>query len=307
MMLRACRAKLVVYPHPAVSLQFFEVVVRYNDFFRLCPEYINELLPSFLDEQCVRLFTLRVVWDWGLILGLRVVGCTRPTNPSARGCSTSSAASSTTPRRSSRRKSRANSSRTSSPGCRCAPVPSISSLPSLTPPPPPPPGLQDLLTITASLPSDEPATEALLTKAAGTPSFFDAQLNLFETVGTLISILNQVPAQQVVLLRAVLSPLLAALQANTRASATTPEDFAAVFEAHHLIIAVGNVAKGFPDLSARTPTATGQWVDVYKEATEAVLVSAKTMAHFVVIRSAVSPLRWAVRVWEAKRALIEVG
>lgn len=57
MMLRACRAKLVVYPHPAVSLQFFEVIVRYNDFFRLCPQYINELLPSFLDEQCVTFWT----------------------------------------------------------------------------------------------------------------------------------------------------------------------------------------------------------------------------------------------------------
>jgi exportin-T len=51
LMLRACRSKIVNYPHAAVSLQFFEVVVRYHDFFKLCPEFITELLPSFLDEQ----------------------------------------------------------------------------------------------------------------------------------------------------------------------------------------------------------------------------------------------------------------
>jgi exportin-T len=53
MMLRTCRSKVVHFPHAAVSLQFFEVVVRYHDFFRLCPEFITEILPSFLDEQCV--------------------------------------------------------------------------------------------------------------------------------------------------------------------------------------------------------------------------------------------------------------
>lgn len=51
MMLRACRSKVVAYNHAAVSLQFFEVAVRYSEFFKLCPEYIQEILPSFLDEQ----------------------------------------------------------------------------------------------------------------------------------------------------------------------------------------------------------------------------------------------------------------
>lgn len=51
MMLRACRSKVVAFNHAAVSLQFFEVAVRYSDFFKLCPEFIQEILPSFLDEQ----------------------------------------------------------------------------------------------------------------------------------------------------------------------------------------------------------------------------------------------------------------
>lgn len=147
--------------------------------------------------------------------------------------------------------------------------------------------LQDLLDVKAELSSLEPPTNDALTKAAGTATFFDSQLYLFEAVGTLISILNQVPDQQVSLLRAVLTPLLVGLQANVRTAATTHEDFTAVLQAHHLMMAAGNVAKGFPDLSARSPAAVGQWVGVFKEATESILMVAKSMGGFVVIRDAV--------------------
>lgn len=51
MMHRTCRSKVVAYPHAAVNLQFFEISVRYHEFFKLCPEFILEILPSYLDEQ----------------------------------------------------------------------------------------------------------------------------------------------------------------------------------------------------------------------------------------------------------------
>ncbi|GAA5960825.1 hypothetical protein JCM21900_002296 [Sporobolomyces salmonicolor] len=240
LMLRACRAKVVNYPHAAVSLQFFEVAVRYHEFFKLCPEYISEILPSFLDEHGLhqpdeavqaRVFYLfsRFIHQAKGIVQAQVSGDL---------------------------------------------VRSILG------------GMQDLLVINAELPSLEPPTEAILTKSAGTPSFFDSQLYLFETVGTLISILTQIPEQQVVLLNAVLDPLLKDLQANVRPAASSAEDFNSVLKAHHLIMAVGNVAKGFPDLSARQPTAQGRWVDVFRQATEGILASAKIMAGFVVIRDA---------------------
>lgn len=57
MMLRVCRSKVIAYRHPAVSLQLFEIVVRYHDFFKLCPEYIVEILPCFLDQQCATLLS----------------------------------------------------------------------------------------------------------------------------------------------------------------------------------------------------------------------------------------------------------
>jgi exportin-T len=141
--------------------------------------------------------------------------------------------------------------------------------------------------VTASLPDSEPPSEVVLTKAASTPSVFDSQLYLFETVGTLISILNQIPDQQVILLNAVLDPLLKDLQAHVRPAAASPEDFEAVFKAHHLIMAAASVAKGFPDLSARMPTAQGQWVGVFTATTETILASAKVMGSFVAIRDAV--------------------
>ncbi|GAA5895540.1 hypothetical protein JCM8208_005261 [Rhodotorula glutinis] len=240
LMLRACRAKVVNFPHAAVSLQFFEVVVRYHDFFRLCPEFITEILPSFLDEHGLhqseepvqaRVFYLfsRFIYQAKSIVQSQVSGDL---------------------------------------------VRSI-----LT-------GMQDLLVINAQLPDLEPPTEAILTKSASTPSFFDAQLYLFETVGTLISILNQVPDQQVILLKAVLDPLLADLQASVRPTATSPEDLNAILKAHHLIMAAASVAKGFPDLSARVPTAQGTWVAVFTSATETILASAKIMAGFIVVRDA---------------------
>ncbi|GAA6052810.1 hypothetical protein JCM3770_006263 [Rhodotorula araucariae] len=240
LMLRACRAKVVDFPHAAVSLQFFEVVVRYHDFFRLCPEYITQILPSFLDEHGLhqsdepvqaRVFYLfsRFIYQAKGIVQSQVSGEL---------------------------------------------VRSI-----LT-------GMQDLLVINAQLPDSEPPTEAILTKAASTPGFFDAQLYLFETVGTLISILNQVPDQQVVLLNAVLDPLLADLQASIRPAATNPDDLNAILKAHHLIMAAASVAKGFPDLSARVPVAQGQWVAVFRAATETILAAAKVMTGFVVVRDA---------------------
>ncbi|GAA6017846.1 hypothetical protein JCM10207_003473 [Rhodosporidiobolus poonsookiae] len=240
MMLRACDSKIVAYPHPAVSLQFFEVAVRYNEFWKICPEYITQVLPSFLDEHGLhqpdqnvqaRVFYLfsRFIHQSKSIVQANMTGELVQTI--------------------------------------------------LT-------GMQDLLVINAPLPDSEPPTPAILAKAAGTPSYFDSQLYLFETVGTLISILTQIPQQQVLLLNAVLDPLLKDLQANVRPAASSPEDLAAVFKAHHLIMAAASVAKGFPDLSARLPTAQGDWVGVFTGATEAILASAKMMSSFVVIRDA---------------------
>ena len=240
LMLRTCRAKVVNSSHPAVSLQFFEVAVRYSDFFRLCPEYITEVLPSFLDEHGLHQEDEAVRARVFYLFSRFVLAAKGVVQSQVSGEVITNILNS----------------------------------------------IQDLLAVNVELPSDEPATEEALTKAAKATTQFTAQLYVFEAVGTLVSILNQVSDQQVTLLRAVLQPLLAGVQANVRPTAATHDDYSAVLRTHHLIMAAGNVAKGFPDLSSRTPTASGAWVAVFRELTEGVLAVAKTMGSFLVIRDA---------------------
>ncbi|KAK4053974.1 pre-tRNA nuclear export protein [Microbotryomycetes sp. JL221] len=240
MMLRACRSKVVTHQHAAVSLQFFEIIVRYHDFFRLCPEYISGILPSFLDHHGLHRddqdVQARVFYLFSRFIH------------QAKGLIQSQVSGEL-----------------------------INEI--LT-------RMQDLLVVRVDLPSSESPSEDVLIKAASSTSFFDSQLYLFETVGSLVSILNQIPDQQVILLRAVLGPLMADLQTNIRQTAASSDDYVAILRAHHLMMAAGNVAKGFPDLSARTPTATGAWVEVFREVTEQILEVAKAMTTFLVIRDA---------------------
>lgn len=49
MMQRLVRSNVSAYPHPAVQLQFFESVVRYSSFFIVRPECISDTLAAFLD------------------------------------------------------------------------------------------------------------------------------------------------------------------------------------------------------------------------------------------------------------------
>lgn len=59
---------------------------------------------------------------------------------------------------------------------------------------------QDLLVIEAKIDASEATEGDVLAKAAHSPSPFDSQLYLFESVGTLAHILNAEPEQQVALL-----------------------------------------------------------------------------------------------------------
>jgi exportin-T len=51
LMMRTIQSNVAAWPHPAVPLQFFEVVSRYHDFFNLAPQTIMTVLPVFLDER----------------------------------------------------------------------------------------------------------------------------------------------------------------------------------------------------------------------------------------------------------------
>ena len=42
------------YPHPAVTLCFFELVVRYEKFFLVEPQFVPSTLMAFLDQRGMR-------------------------------------------------------------------------------------------------------------------------------------------------------------------------------------------------------------------------------------------------------------
>lgn len=126
-----------------------------------------------------------------------------------------------------------------------------------------------------------------LAKATESAGSFDSQLYLFESCGCLISLLKNVPDEQTALLKAVCDPLMAQLQQAVHSYSTQGNNLREVLQAHHLMLALANIAQGFPDLAhnALTPADAG-WVNVFKSVTEQILIALRALNRFSVIREA---------------------
>lgn len=59
----------------------------------------------------------------------------------------------------------------------------------------------DLLVLNVEIPEEDSPQDDILTAAVNTPSLFDSQIYLFETVGTLLSLLSNQPTEQLGLLQ----------------------------------------------------------------------------------------------------------
>jgi len=146
----------------------------------------------------------------------------------------------------------------------------------------------DLVVLNVELPEpDSPGIDPL-ENAVNTPSLFDSQLYLFETVGTLLSLLSGVQVEQAVLLQTITNPLLTALSETLQIQMIGPQDVLPVLKVHHLIRALGNISKGFPDAPVPTPQnyTPPVWISVFDQVAEAVLVSLATMSGWKVVREA---------------------
>ncbi len=146
-------------------------------------------------------------------------------------------------------------------------------------------GIRDTLTIRVELPEVDPnEPNDPLTEATSTP---DPQLYLFETVGTLVHVLFRTPEQSAVLLLSVVTPLLEELSTNLRAF-EEKQDVLPIVKIHHVIMALGNIAKGFPDYPTPIPD---DYIlpplHVFRNMAQAILMSLGAMKEFKVVRDAV--------------------
>lgn len=146
--------------------------------------------------------------------------------------------------------------------------------------------IQDVLIIEAHMPPAKPDEDPLL-NAVNSPSPFDSQLNLFETCGVLLSLLNTRPDQQATLLKAIVDPSLQKMKQAVEIWASNKEKLELVLETHHLFLALSNLAKGFPDQSsANAGRQAPPWMLVFKDVTEQILTSLAALNSFQVIRDA---------------------
>ncbi|KAF8656825.1 hypothetical protein AX16_002373 [Volvariella volvacea WC 439] len=224
------------YPHRAVSLQFFETVVRYPDFFKVRKECILPVLEAMIDRRGLHnensSYRSRIFYLFHRFI-----------------------------------KEARND---------ILPDISVTILSSI----------HDLLAINVQLVEVEdsdldPLTEAI--KSSG----FDAQLYLFETTGVLCSLLFKMPEQQKTLLFGLVRPLLNDLSESFQQASKGGEDLIPIVKVHHIIMGLGNIAKGFPDYPAAPPDGyTPPPIEVFAESSQAILVCLEAMNVWRPIRDA---------------------
>lgn len=147
-------------------------------------------------------------------------------------------------------------------------------------------GIRDLLIIQVDLPKPESPEDDLLAEAIKNPGLFDSQLYIFETVGSLISLLSKNPEQQASVLLSIVTPLMDVLSTNL-SLVKSDKDVIPILNVHHAIMALGNIAKGFPDYPSPVPEGYSfAPLEVFRQVSRAILVALEAMKAFKVVRDA---------------------
>ncbi|KAJ2924870.1 hypothetical protein H1R20_g12240, partial [Candolleomyces eurysporus] len=230
------RSGIASYPNRAVSLQFFETVARYPDFFKVRKECILPTLEAMIDIRGLHndnaAYRSRLFYLFHRFI------------------------------KESRNEIQADIS-----------VTIVNSM-------------RDLLPIEVEIPEPEEPEGDLLSEAIKS-TMFDSQLYLFETVGILTSVTSKNPEQQGALLLSLVKPLMEELSANLQLFRAGTQDLVPVVKVHHIIMALGNISKGFPDYPATVPeNYMAPAVKVFAEVAQAILVCLEAMNILKPIRDA---------------------
>lgn len=147
----------------------------------------------------------------------------------------------------------------------------------------------DLLIIQVDLPQLEDPSQDLLTEALKNQGIFDSQLYLFETAGVLCSLLSRSSDQQATVLMSIVKPLMDELSANLQTFTSGNREVLTILRIHHLIMALGNIAKGFPDFPNPVPEGYNRPpLEVFTQVAQALLVCLENL-------NVLKPIREAVR------------
>lgn len=244
------------HPHHTVTLQFFETTTRYTDFFKVRKECIMPTLQAMIDQRFV-------VRSGQIIPG------------------------------SDKRSNRGLHSQDSSVRARVFYLfhrftkdvrneISLDLAASLFD------SIRDLLSIQVDLPElESPETQDLLTEAIKNPGIFDSQIYLFETAGILASLFFRDPGQSETLLSSIVKPLMNELPGYLQA-VNVSNDVTAVLKIHHTVMALGNVAKGFPDLPSPLPEGyILPPLELFREIGQTILVCLEQLSGVKGVRDAV--------------------
>lgn len=148
--------------------------------------------------------------------------------------------------------------------------------------------ISDILVIKAELPQDAGDNEMSSDDTQNEDAAFESQLHLFEAVGCLSSIKSITTDKQVLFVTTVMTPLFRNMESSLEAA--KQGDVRSVLQVHHIVMALGTLAKGYadgtPGAGASTPVPNELVVREFENASEVILVSLESLRNHPNIRDA---------------------
>lgn len=151
-----------------------------------------------------------------------------------------------------------------------------------------------MLVIEAKLSEADTPEDDLLLIATSGKTYFQDQLHLFEAAGNLVCLTKTEAARQLPLLEAIAGPLMASIGFGLQKYREAPQDLSAVLQVHYHLLALGNFAKGFPQIGD-IQLETVPYQPPFKQMTEALLQALDVMKTQRVVRDSVSTIADRVR------------
>lgn len=151
--------------------------------------------------------------------------------------------------------------------------------------------MRDLLEIEVVIPEPEEVETDVLTEAVKNATF-ETQLFLFESIGILCWLAGKSSPEPTSLLLSFVKPLMDRLSESFQAYGSKGgQDLVPIVATHHIIYALGTIAKGYPDYPSPVPEGyVSPSLDVFAQVAQAILVCLENMNVFKIVREAVSVL-----------------